>query len=465
LGRIYSDDEDKEKTFQKAIELDPNEVLFYTSLARLLYKRNPERLKQVQGIVLKKFPDSYDAALMVYSRASRIEDEVEKISAFEHYLKSYPNGPNAFSALSRILNYYKKNSPEKAEKIAREALSHPMKGPDKRSHRAAYLFLFHKAIDSKDKNAMEKITSEILASKSTDPSLYSKIAGQFQKEKRFELAEEFYLKAIEMITPENVYGTMAHGAFSEESLAEYCNEVVNFYRFDLGKLYLEMSQPNKALTQLNQVEFKESNPEYYLYLAKTYNQIGKKEKAYELLIETLSLSVNKEASELLSQLSKQLNKKENPQEQIWQKRLEQAKPAVDFTLPDMEENQVSLKDFKGKVVLINFWYPLCGPCQMELPHIQKIYDKYKDQDFKVLLIQVAQTKEEGKKFLNDHNYTMTSLYSDGKWAKDNYGVEAAPTNFFIDRQGRIVFKRTGYTPGDEKEIESQIVELLELKQK
>ena len=60
---------------------------------------------------------------------------------------------------------------------------------------------------------------------------------------------------------------------------------------------------------------------------------------------------------------------------------------------------------------------------------------------------------------------MTSLYSDGKWAKDNYGVEAAPTNFFIDRQGRIVFKRTGYTPGDEKEIESQIVELLELKQK
>jgi len=498
LGRIYEDNEDREKVFQKAIEMDPNypwghfgmayiyimnkeidkaiacyekaielvpdEVLFYTSLARLLYDRDPDRYKEVQEIIFKKFPDNYSAAMIVYQRASHIKDEAEKIAAFEVYLKSYPDGPNASIALKRILDFYKKSNPEKAEKIAREALSWPMIGTDKRSHRNAYLSLFQKAVDSKDISAVKKITGEILLSKNTDPSLYSQIAGQLQKERNFELAEKFYLKAIEMITPENVYGTIAHGSFSEESLVELCKRVANWYRASLGKLYLEMSRPKKALAQLDQVDFKDPNPEHYLNLAKAYNQIGKKEKAYESLIESLSLGTNEEAREMLSQMSEQLNKEET-KEKIWEKRLEQAKPAVDFTLPDMEGNLVSLKDFRGKVVLINFWFPACGPCQMELPHIQKIHNKYKDQGLVVLLIQISQTQEAGKKSLKDHNYSMTSLYSDGNWAKDNYGVKAAPTNFFIDRQGRIIFKSTGYAPGKEKEIESQIKELLEFEKK
>lgn len=182
------------------------------------------------------------------------------------------------------------------------------------------------------------------------------------------------------------------------------------------------------------------------------------------MIESLSLAANDEANEMLSQISEQLNKDE-AKEKIWKKRLEQAKPALDFTLPDLEGNLVSLKDLRGKVVLVNFWFPACGPCQMEFPHIQKIYDKYKDQGFAVLLIQIAQTQEEGKKFLDDHNYTMTALYSDGKWAEENYDVKVAPTNIFIDGKGRVIFKSTGYSPGSEKEIESQIKELLEYEKK
>lgn len=499
LGRIYADDEDKEKVFQKAVELDPNypwghfgmayiyinkkeiekaiacyekaielqpnEVDFYSSLARLLSNRHPERYKQVQEIIQQKFPDSYYVALMAYTNVSRIKEESEKIAAFQSYLESYPNGPNAFSALRQVLNFYKKSNLETAEGIARTALSHPMTGVDKRTHSTAYLFLFKEAVESNDSNAIEKITSEIISSECTDPSLYFQIAGQLQKEKSFELAEKFYLKAIEMIKPENVYGTMAHGTFSEEYLAESCAKVSSWYNTDLGKLYLEMNQPKRALAQFNQVELKDPNPEHYFMIAKANNQIGNKEKAYEALVETLGLATNDEAREMLIQLSKELNKDEDIQEIIWNKRHERAKPAADFTLPDIEGNQVSLKDFRGKVVLINFWFPACGPCQMELPHIQKIYDKLKDQGLSVLLIQAAQTKEEGKKFLDDNKYTMTSLFSDGKWAEENYGVTACPTNFFIDGQGRIIFKSSGYSPGAEKDIESQIKELLEFEKK
>jgi tetratricopeptide (TPR) repeat protein len=494
LGRIYEGNEEKEKVFQKAIELDPDypwgyfgmayihimkkeidkaivcyekaielkpdEVLFYSSLARYLYDRHPDRYKQVEEIMLKKFPDNYSTAMIVYQRADGIKDEAEKAAALEVYLKSFPDGPNSSFALTHVLDFYKNNNPEKAEKIAREALSHPMTGTDKRSHRNAYLFLFQKAVDSKDRKEVEKICSEIFASKNTDPSLYAQVAYELQKAKNFEQAEKFYLKAIEVIAPENVHGTMAHGRFSEESLAEYCKQVANWYRSSLGKMYLEMNRAEEALAQFDQVEPKDPDSEHYLNLAKAYDQTGNKEKAYESLIESLSLGASMEASEMLSQISEQLNKEEDAKAKIWEKRLEQAKPAAEFTLPDLEGNQVSLKDFRGKVVLINFWFPACGPCQMELPHIQKIHDKYKDQGLAVLLIQTSQTQEDGIKFLEDHNYTMTSLYSDGNWARDNYGVEAAPANFFIDRQGRIIFQSTGYPPGMEKEIESQIKELL-----
>jgi hypothetical protein len=58
---------------------------------------------------------------------------------------------------------------------------------------------------------------------------------------------------------------------------------------------------------------------------------------------------------------------------------------------------------------------------------------------------------------------MQSLYADSKWAQNNYGVTAAPSSFFIDRTGRITFKSRGYNPGKEKEIEAQVLELLEFK--
>lgn len=141
-------------------------------------------------------------------------------------------------------------------------------------------------------------------------------------------------------------------------------------------------------------------------------------------------------------------------QRVWGKRLERAKPAPDFTLSGLNGNQVSLSRFKGKVILLNFWFPARGPCQMEFPHIQKLHEKYQDQGLKILLVQIAQSKEEGQNFLSSRNYTMQSVYGDSKWAKDNYGVTAAPTNFFIDRAGRIIFKSIGYSPGKEKEIEA-----------
>lgn len=495
LGKIYEDDAEREKAFQKAIDLDPNypwgyfgmayihtqkkevdkaiscyekaielepnEILFYIQLASQLRQKDPVRYNQVQELIIKKFPGGWDAGLIQFERASEIADEKERVAAFEIYWKSNPDGPNIPIALMQIFSYYQKNNPEKGEKLAREVLAHPMPKDEKRSHSAAYNFLFTKAMNSSEPSQIKKIADEIFNSNNPDPSLYFGIAGQFKEKKQYDDAEKFYYKALEKITPENVYGTLAHGSFPDEQLKDYCQELFNWYRSELGQFYLAAGRPRDALTQFNLVKMKEPEAGHYFNLARAYHQVGDKEKAFEYLTETLSLAAQSEARDLLKQLAKELNKKDDPMQKVWQKRLERAKPAPDFTLPDLDGNQVSLSSFRGKVILLNFWFPACGPCQMEFPHLQKLHERYQAQGLKILLVQVSQSQEEGKKFLASKKYTMQSVYADWKWARNNYGVTGAPANFFIDRAGRIIFKSTGYGPGKEKEIEAQVVELME----
>jgi len=388
LGKIYKDDADKEGAFQKAIDLDPqypwgyfgmayihiqkketdkaivcyekaielkpDEILFYSQLAGQLRRKDPDRYNQVQDQILEKFPTSFNAQLIQFQRANKITDEKERIAAFEAYWKSNPDGPNISIALGHIFNYYQKNDSESGETLAREVLSHPMPADEKRSHSTAYNFLFTRAINSENSSQVGKIADEIFNSNNPDPSLYFGIGRQFKQKKQFDDAEKFYLKAIEKITPENVYGTLAHGSFSDDRLKDYCQNVFNWYRSKLGELYLEMDRPRDALAQFDQVELKEPDANHFLYLAKTYNQISDKEKAYEYFIETLSLASNLEARYLLKQVANDLNKKEDPFQIIWKKRLAGAQPAPAFTLPDLDRNQVSLSSFRGKVVLLNF---------------------------------------------------------------------------------------------------------------
>ena len=74
---------------------------------------------------------------------------------------------------------------------------------------------------------------------------------------------------------------------------------------------------------------------------------------------------------------------------LWARREAAAKPAAAFTLPDYpDRNNVALADYRGKVVLLNFWYPSCGPCRGEFPALQRVLDKYQDRGFAILSLNV-----------------------------------------------------------------------------
>jgi peroxiredoxin len=120
-------------------------------------------------------------------------------------------------------------------------------------------------------------------------------------------------------------------------------------------------------------------------------------------------------------------------------------PAPDFTLPDRSGKNVSLHDFKGKYVLIDFWASWCGPCRAENPNVVRAYNRYKDKGFTILGVSLDDSSSKSKwiaAFQKD-NLTWTQV-CDGKGWQTNpvqeYFVKGIPQNFLIDPQGKIVAK-------------------------
>ncbi len=140
---------------------------------------------------------------------------------------------------------------------------------------------------------------------------------------------------------------------------------------------------------------------------------------------------------------------------------EVGQPAPQFNLPSLLQNQpVSLNQFSGKVVYVDFWASWCAPCRTSFPLLNKLQQKLKDQGFEVVAINLDEDPANAEKFLKDFSVTFTILRDrNGEWA-DKYVVESMPTSFIVDRQGVIQNIHHGFTSDDINELEQKIVQLL-----
>ncbi len=135
------------------------------------------------------------------------------------------------------------------------------------------------------------------------------------------------------------------------------------------------------------------------------------------------------------------------------------KKAPDFSLKDLNGKEVAIKQFRGKVVFLNFWATWCGPCKEEMPSLEFLRQQFKAKNFVLLTISVDY---EGKKpiqeFMNKHQYTFPVLVDAKGETLDLFEVKGIPTTFLIDKKGKMVGKAIG--PRDWKSVE--IVSLLDL---
>ncbi|TCW37579.1 peroxiredoxin [Laceyella sacchari] len=118
-------------------------------------------------------------------------------------------------------------------------------------------------------------------------------------------------------------------------------------------------------------------------------------------------------------------------------RPEPGRPAPVFQLTTLDGKEVSLEDYKGKAVMLNFWGSWCEPCTKEMPALQTVYEKYKNQGFVVLGINIAETDFTANAFANRMGISFPVLMDRQRDVVKLYDVVPIPSSFFIDPEGTL----------------------------
>ncbi|TAH10623.1 MAG: TlpA family protein disulfide reductase [Sphingobacteriia bacterium] len=120
------------------------------------------------------------------------------------------------------------------------------------------------------------------------------------------------------------------------------------------------------------------------------------------------------------------------------------KPFGKFKTTDMYGNSINLKDYEGKTLVINFWFINCPPCRSEIPHLNKLVDKYKE-DKNIAFIAIAlDDASDIETFIKTYPYKY-QIIDKGRWIASKYGINSYPTNVVVDKAGLVQFHSNGYS--------------------
>ena len=131
---------------------------------------------------------------------------------------------------------------------------------------------------------------------------------------------------------------------------------------------------------------------------------------------------------------------DNPQFAAAEKDLiaaDQKRQRADFTLPDLSGRRWTLKELKGKVVLVNFWATWCPPCRKEMPDLETLYERFGPRGLVILAIS-DEDADKVKHFIAEHQFTYPILLDEGRKVNELFNVEGIPKSFVFDRTGKLV---------------------------
>ena len=137
---------------------------------------------------------------------------------------------------------------------------------------------------------------------------------------------------------------------------------------------------------------------------------------------------------------------------------------LDFTMPDLNGRDVKLADYKGKVILLDFWATWCGPCKYEIPGFVELQERYGPRGLQVVGVSVDDTLDKLQPFARQHKINYPLLQGLGHDdVQEAYGpIWGIPINVLISRDGRICFRHTGLPPSEGEPLEKAVKDAYEI---
>jgi thiol-disulfide isomerase/thioredoxin len=250
----------------------------------------------------------------------------------------------------------------------------------------------------------------------------------------------------------------------------------------LGRAQLAYPKPDSAIASLKLAATASPDSQRVLaFLGMGYDKAKKPDLAIDTYVRSLSIYLGKDttaAAPLRAAWKKKHGSLAGMDETLAKARGSSRKsvaldgrryerPAPAWSLTYLDSTPVSLADFKGKIVVMDFWGSWCGPCRMELPTFQAAYERYKDKgivflgmNFERPVPGVSSLRQLTREFMQQNKYTFPVVVDHDHVAADAYSINGFPTMYLIDRTGTIRYKNVGVSEGIETILQDQIESLM-----
>jgi len=135
-------------------------------------------------------------------------------------------------------------------------------------------------------------------------------------------------------------------------------------------------------------------------------------------------------------------------------------PVPEFSLTSLSGEEVSISDYRGKVVFLNFWATWCPPCRAEMPSMQEVYERWEDKDFEMVAVNLREDNKTVEKYMEEGGYTFPVLMDKEGQIGGLFGVTGIPTTFMVDKEGRLIARLVGTREWDVPEFEALLEKLV-----
>jgi thiol-disulfide isomerase/thioredoxin len=286
---------------------------------------------------------------------------------------------------------------------------------------------------------------------------WSKIIINPSMEKTSTVTEEFNYR---MIKDSYCLSLLRHA--SVLSLLNRKEEVIKDYEKIFSLRSLKQLDPTQVENYLRCLP-EEKKYEVAVPIIEEYYKSGKVSESLKTLLKEIYVKKTGSEEEYEKYIKRIESESEHARLERLKKEIANKKPAPEFILADFNGKKVSLSDYKGKIVILDFWATWCGWCKKSFPQMQQAVEKYAGKDVVFLFVDTMEkednAKEKAKEFITQNNYPFYVIIDTDSKVSKSYGVQGIPAKVFIDKEGNQRYFSKGYSDHIVEEID-EIIELL-----